>query len=86
MRLRKPSLPYAIALAGLALALVPVVALLAPRGSPGWTHLWCSPATLRSAGRGVGAALAVHWPHFLPLALALATLVYLHRSDRRQRG
>jgi hypothetical protein len=30
--------------------------------------------------------LAVHWPHFLPIVLALGTLVYLWRADAAWRA
>lgn len=30
-------------------------------------------------------AIAVHWPHLVPIAPALATLTYLHRESRRRR-
>jgi hypothetical protein len=32
------------------------------------------------------AVLAVHWPHFLPILLALGTLVYLWRADAAYRA
>jgi hypothetical protein len=31
-------------------------------------------------------AILAHWPHFLPVALALATFAYQWRADRRHRG
>jgi hypothetical protein len=32
------------------------------------------------------AVLAVHWPHFLPIVLALGTLIYLWRADAAWRA
>ena len=69
--------------------------LLAARGAkvPAWAHLWCSPAALSHHGGrpatglvallGYAKALAPHWPHILPIVLALATLVYLKRANTR---
>ncbi|HVA20151.1 MAG TPA: hypothetical protein VMU55_08245 [Solirubrobacteraceae bacterium] len=50
-----------------------------------WSHWWCSPSgahggTVHHLSAGL---LLAHWPHFLPVVLALATLVYLHRANRR---
>jgi hypothetical protein len=69
--------------------------LLAARGSqaPAWAHLWCSPSALSHHGGGSGTGLAAllgyakalipHWPHILPILVALATLVYLKRANAR---
>jgi hypothetical protein len=64
--------------------------------SPAWSHFWCSPALLHASVRHGGPsggfagtlagflrALLPHWPHILPIFLALATLVYLRRADAR---
>jgi hypothetical protein len=50
-----------------------------------WSHWWCSASaahggTVHHLSAGL---LLAHWPHFLPILLALATLVYLHRANRR---
>jgi hypothetical protein len=83
------------ALLAVVFALEPLTIVL--RGGsdlPAWSHWWCSPATLRAAvhgarGSGLGGlgataltALELHWPHFLPILLGLATLVYLRRTSR----
>jgi hypothetical protein len=69
--------------------------LLVARGSqaPAWAHLWCSPSALSHnggrSGTGLTAlldyakALTPHWPHILPILVALATLVYLKRANAR---
>jgi hypothetical protein len=64
--------------------------------APAWSHWWCSPSASRSAAHaaagtgagGLGATLLSplgtllpHWPHLLPILLALATLVYLWRAS-----
>jgi|GEM_PF-3029250 len=81
-----------IALAATAVALVPLLTVAAGSAAPGWAHWLCSPAALRSAAHTVGhsglgstllTALEVHWPHFLPILLGLATLVYLYRANAR---
>jgi len=66
--------------------------------APAWSHWWCSPPASRSTAHsgagtsagGLGAkllrpleALLPHWPHLLPILLALATLVYLWRANAR---
>lgn len=65
--------------------------------APGWSHWWCSPSTLHASARYPGSspgglvatalnplkALLPHWPHLLPLLLALATLAYLWRANAR---
>ena len=69
--------------------------LLAARGAqaPAWAHLWCSPSALSHHGGRSGTGLAAlpgyakalipHWPHILPIVVALATLVYLKRANTR---
>lgn len=69
--------------------------LLAVRDAqaPTWAHLWCSPSALSHhggrSGTGFAAlldyakALIPHWPHILPIVVALATLVYLKRANTR---
>jgi hypothetical protein len=73
--------------------------LLTVRGSraPAWAHLWCSASKLHPAsghaGQGPGGPLTTlldslravvpHWPHILPLLVALATLIYLWRANAR---
>jgi hypothetical protein len=97
--MRRATLTSALALVASALALGPVSvsvwASVSGNRPPAWSHLWCSPATLRSvshavSGGGLSAilrtpieVLAVHWPHFLPILVGLATLVYLWRADAR---
>jgi hypothetical protein len=97
--LRRPALTSILALLASVLALGPVLisvwSSLSGSRLPAWSHLWCSSATLRSVSHAVGGgglsatlhttiqALAVHWPHFLPILLGLATLVYLWRADAR---
>lgn len=91
----KRRVPLVAALVFVAVGATCDLLLLAARGSqaPAWAHLWCSPSALRhhsgSLGTGVGAlfeyakALIPHWPHILPLVVALATLVYLRRANAR---
>jgi hypothetical protein len=87
------SAPTAVALAATLLSLVPIAALVFDPSSAaagaGWLHRWCSPSSLGAVGGGVGKqvllALEIHWPHFLPASIAIATLVYLRRADRRHR-
>lgn len=69
--------------------------LLTARGAqaPAWAHLWCSPSALSHHGGrsatglaallGYAKALTPHWPHILPIVIALATLVYLKRANAR---
>jgi hypothetical protein len=93
--LGRPAVSFSLALAATAAVLEPLATLTQGGRTSGWTHWWCSPAALRSAvhaaggSRGVGAtlltALEVHWPHFLPILLGLATLVYLWRANARYR-
>jgi hypothetical protein len=88
-----PSL--ALACFVLAVALDGVLATTAGSRAPAWAH-WCSPSALRAASHGVNGAgrlgvavltpveaLLPHWPHFLPILLGLATLVYLRRANAR---
>jgi hypothetical protein len=72
--------------------------LLTARGSqaPGWAHWWCSPSTLHQHGGassglvakllGSLGAMGPHWPHILPIVVALAALVYLRRANARYRA
>lgn|GEM_PF-5998751 len=92
----------AMALVALAVGLEPLLVRSLGSRAPGWSHWWCSAASAsRSAGgasHAVGsgalggalhttlAVLAVHWPHFLPILLALGTLVYLWRANAAWRG
>jgi len=89
---RRTATHLLIALAATAVALAPLLTIAAGSGAPGWAHWLCSPAALRSAAHTVGhsglgpallTALEVHWPHFLPILLGLATLVYLYRANAR---
>lgn len=72
--------------------------LLTARGarSPGLAHWWCSASALHQHGGGTSpgltgallgplGAVAPHWPHILPIVVALATLLYLRRADARYR-
>ena len=96
-RSRRTLLFPAVALAGL--LAVGDLLILTARGAraPAWAHLWCSPSSLHSASRhgeqAAGGFLAAlpgflrtilpHWPHILPVVIALATLVYLWRANAR---
>jgi hypothetical protein len=65
--------------------------------TPAWVHWLCSPAALHSSTLHVGPGLSglltralgtlevllAHWPHILPILLALWTLVYLWRANAR---
>jgi hypothetical protein len=65
--------------------------------TPTWVHWLCSPSTLHPAvlhiGNGLGGLLTrvlnalrvllPHWPHIVPILLALWTLVYLRRANAR---
>ena len=67
--------------------------------TPTWVHWLCSPSALHSSvlhvGPGLGGlvtrvlgtleVLLPHWPHILPILLALWTLVYLWRANARYR-
>jgi hypothetical protein len=93
--LRKPAVSLALSIFAAVVALVSIVTLVIGRGAPGWAHWLCSPAVLGAAAHsvrpgGIAAealtAIEVHWPHFVPALLALATLVYLWRADARYRS
>jgi hypothetical protein len=90
-----------LSLVVLALGAAGDLVLVTAQGSqaPGWAHWWCSASGLHtSAPHGqataglVGTmlgfleALAPHWPHILPIFVALGTLVYLRRANARFRG
>jgi hypothetical protein len=90
--LQRPAVSLSLALFATAVALSSLLSIAAGGSAPGWSHFWCSPAALRSAAHSVGSsrlgagvitALEVHWPHFLPALLGLATLVYLWRANAR---
>ncbi len=95
---RRQAASLALAFAAVVVALEPLVTIAQGGHAPSWSHWWCSPAALRSAvhtagGSRLGAtlltlltALEVHWPHFLPILLGLATLVYLWRANARYRS
>ncbi len=64
--------------------------------TPTWVHWLCSPSALHPAlhvGPGLGGLLTrvlgflrillPHWPHILPILLALWTLAYLWRANAR---
>jgi hypothetical protein len=70
--------------------------LLTARGAraPAWAHWWCSASGLHPASRHGGQAHSLvatllgclgtvlpHWPHILPLVVAVTTLVYLWRAN-----
>jgi hypothetical protein len=70
--------------------------LLLARGSsaPAWSHWWCSPSALHASPQQPASGLATtvltplaallpHWPHILPILLALATLIYIQRANAR---
>lgn len=72
--------------ASAALLLASLAAVRHGSSAPDWSHWWCSPDARAvhgagGAGSSLLAALEVHWPHFLPILLGLATLVYLWRAD-----
>jgi hypothetical protein len=87
----------ALALLALAIGLEPLLPTALGSHAPAWSHWWCSasastgPHTAARSGLGgvlhaTLAVLAVHWPHFLPIPAALATLVYLRRADAAWRA
>lgn len=88
----------AAALAFVAVGATCDLLLLVARGSraPAWAHLWCSPAALSHHGGqsgtgltalfGYAKAVTPHWPHILPVVVALATLIYLKRANARYRA
>lgn len=65
--------------------------------TPTWVHWLCSPSALHHSvlhiGPGLGGLvrqvlgtleiLLAHWPHILPILLALWTLAYLWRANAR---
>lgn len=65
--------------------------------TPAWVHWLCSPSALHQSVLHVGPGLSglltrvlgtvevllPHWPHILPILLALWTLVYLRRANGR---
>ena len=87
----------ALVLAASTVAVEPLLVRTWGSRAPTWSHWWCSASSARSAPHRAGAdglgaavltpikALAPHWPHFLPILLGLATLVYLWRADVRYR-
>jgi hypothetical protein len=90
--LRRPAVSFALALVAATVVLEPLVAIARGGSGPGWSHWLCSPEALRSAVHSVGGsklagavltALEVHWPHFIPLLVGLAMLVYLWRANAR---
>ncbi|HEY7829464.1 MAG TPA: hypothetical protein VIC06_02740 [Solirubrobacteraceae bacterium] len=88
----------ALALAALVVGLEPLLVRSLGASAPGWSHWWCSAASISGAHHATGsgalggalhttlALLAVHWPHFLPILLALGTLVYLWRANEAWRA
>jgi hypothetical protein len=96
-RRRKTLVSLAVAFVVLGAAFDLLLLLAWGARAPGWSHWLCSPAFHTSAhhrgqpvGDGLAAtllssakALAPHWPHILPIAIALATLVYLRRANAR---
>jgi hypothetical protein len=68
--------------------------------TPTWVHWLCSPSALHPSGLRAGPGLGglftrvlgalrillVHWPHILPILLALWTLVYLWRANARHQA
>jgi hypothetical protein len=68
--------------------------------TPTWVHWLCSPSALHHSvlrvGPGLGGLLTrvldilrtllPHWPHILPILVALWTLVYLWRANARFRA
>ncbi len=91
----RPAVSLALSIFAAAVALGSIATLAIGQGAHGWVHWLCSPGVLGSAAHsvrasGIGAkaltALEIHWPHFLPALLALATLVYLSRANARYRA
>lgn len=92
--LRKPGVSLSLSICAVVVAAVSMLTLIIGSSAPGWAHWLCSPGVLGRAARNVHAsgvaakaltALEIHWPHFLPAMVALATLVYLWRADIRHR-
>jgi hypothetical protein len=98
VRLRKgprPAVSLALSIFAAAVALASMATLAVGQRAHGWVHWLCSPGVLGSAAHSVHAggiparaltAVEIHWPHFLPALLALATLVYLSRANARHRA
>jgi len=91
----RPAVSLTLSIVAAAVALACIATLAIGQGAHGWVHWLCSPGVLGSAAHsvrasGIGAkaltALEIHWPHFLPALLALATLVYLSRANARYRA
>jgi hypothetical protein len=97
---RRPVFNSVLALATLIVGLEPLLVRSLGSSAPGWSHWLCSAHSAASGSHAAGGAggflggalhttlavLAVHWPHFLPIVLALGTLVYLWRADARHRA
>jgi hypothetical protein len=88
----RPAVSLALSICATVVALGSIATLALGQGTHGWVHWLCSPNVLGSAAHSVRAsgiaakaltALEIHWPHFLPALLALATLVYLWRANAR---
>ena len=97
--LNRSAVHWALAVAALAVGLEPLLVRSLGPSAPSWSHWFCSASSASAASHtavqagGPGGALhttlavlAVHWPHFLPILLALGTLVYLWRADARYRA
>jgi hypothetical protein len=81
-----------LAIALLALGIAPLLTILLGAHAPGWAAWVCShtlsgsirdlapSGRLGAAFRTSRNAVAVHWPHLIPIPLALATLAYLCRQ------
>lgn len=91
----RPAVSLALSIFAAVVALGSMATLAIGQRAHGWVHWLCSPGVLGSAAHsvrasGIGAkaltALKIHWPHFLPALLALATLVYLSRANARYRA
>jgi integral membrane sensor domain MASE1 len=91
---RRALLSLALALVALGASADLVLLTARGAGAPSWAHWWCSASALRQHGGqssgGITAtllgslrAIAPHWPHILPIVVALATLVYLRRANAR---
>jgi hypothetical protein len=91
----RPAVSLALSIFAAVVALASIATLVIGQRVHGWVHWLCSPGVLGSAAHSVRAsgiaakaltALEIHWPHFLPALLALATLVYLSRANARYRA
>jgi hypothetical protein len=94
--LHRPLTRLGLGLIAVAIAVEPFLIKAGGGRVTAWAHWWCSPS-VASRGGSSGASgdravalllapmrvLAVHWPHFLPLLVGLATLVYLRRANAR---